>query len=85
MGARSLGQLFLSRLFLLSVIGATSSSVRQTYAPTRELFEECATAQASMAPAAGLQHDLVTPVLSSPRLAALRAVEIADARRTPHD
>jgi Asp/Glu/hydantoin racemase len=36
-------------------------------------------AQASMAPAAALLEDLATPVLSSPRLAVLRAVEIANA------
>jgi hypothetical protein len=36
-------------------------------------------AQASMAPAANLLGDLSIPVLSSPRLAVLRAVELADA------
>lgn len=36
-------------------------------------------AQASMAPAAALLQDLATPVLTSPRLAVLRAVEIANA------
>jgi len=36
-------------------------------------------AQASMAPAAELLEDLAAPVLSSPRLAVLRAVEIATA------
>jgi Asp/Glu/Hydantoin racemase len=36
-------------------------------------------AQASMAPAANLVGDLSIPVLSSPRLAVLRAVELADA------
>ena len=36
-------------------------------------------AQASMAPAADLVGDLSIPVLSSPRLAVLRAVELADA------
>jgi Asp/Glu/hydantoin racemase len=35
-------------------------------------------AQASMAPAAALLQDLATPVLSSPRLAVLRAAEIAN-------
>jgi aspartate/glutamate racemase len=35
-------------------------------------------AQASMAPAAELLRDLAVPVLSSPRLAVLRAVEIAE-------
>jgi aspartate/glutamate racemase len=38
-------------------------------------------AQASMAPAAALLEDLDVPVLSSPRLAVQRAVEIADAAR----
>ena len=102
-------------------------AVDSTLAPTRQLFEECATnagsdvtlvdapcldawerfeagdhagyldrvaqhvrgladdvdvavlAQASMAPAADLVGDLSIPVLSSPRLAVLRAVELADA------
>jgi len=43
-------------------------------------FDVVALAQASMAPAAALLHDLAIPVLTSPRLAVLRAVEIVDAR-----
>lgn len=40
-------------------------------------------AQATMAPAAALLRDLAIPVLSSPRLAVRRAVEIARASREP--
>jgi Asp/Glu/hydantoin racemase len=43
-------------------------------------FDIVVLAQASMAPATALLHDLTVPVLSSPRLAVLRAVEIANAR-----
>jgi hypothetical protein len=43
-------------------------------------FDVVVLAQASMAPVAALLHDLAIPVLTSPRLAVLRAVEIAGAR-----
>lgn len=43
-------------------------------------FDVIVLAQASMAPAAALLHGLSVPVLTSPRLAVLRAVEIASSR-----
>ena len=58
---------------------STSVTSPPAFAAHADDVDVAVLAQASMAPAADLVGDLSIPVLSSPRLAVLRAVELADA------